>query len=137
MTLSLLEEQDPAEQHSPYRPAFVDCSSNSANIVRVIADVYSKTDLVATIEKEPILGTTNTFRIEYGDISKKYLHSEFEETTSFLETHDSSISASYIDVIIFEVTEVTFVLQGFSQKSGALSSSYLYSPFCRSANFIC
>lgn len=125
MTLSLLEEQDPAEQHSPYRPAFVDCSSNSANIVRVIADVYSKTDLVATIEKEPILGTTNTFRIEYGDISKKYLHSEFEETTSFLETHDSSISASYIDVIIFEVTESGGVLSTTWAENGAGTGSPL------------
>jgi hypothetical protein len=123
MSLTLTEEQDPTEQHSPYRPAFVECSSDSANIVRVIADIYDKTDLVATIEKEPILGTTDNFRVEYGEISKKYLASEFEETSSFLETHDCSISASYTDVIIYEVTESGGVLSTTWAENGAGTGS--------------
>jgi hypothetical protein len=125
MSLSIITQPDPTLQHSPYRPAYVDCLSSSGNIVRVIADVYNKTTLVATVEKEPILGTTNTFRIEYGDISKKYLSSEFEETSSFVETHDSSVSAGYIDVIIYEVTESGGVLSTTWAENGAGTGSPL------------
>ena len=97
---------------SPYRPTFVDCSSDSANIVRVIADVFIDGSVlpVATVEKEPVLGTTDNFRIELGEINKKYLNPEFQTTASFLEVHNNTISANYIDIIIYEVTEVAGLL---------------------------
>lgn len=95
---------------SPYRPTFVDCSSDSVNIVRVITDVYVEGTLVATIEKEPVLGTTDNFRIELGEINKKYLDSEFHNTALFLEGHQSVISANQSFIEIYEVTEVAGLL---------------------------
>jgi hypothetical protein len=125
MTLSLVSQPEPTKQHSPYRQSFIDCSSDTAAIVRVIADVYDKTALVATVEKEPKLGTTNQFRIEYGDISQRYLAAEYHNSSLFLETHDCSVSANYSDIIIYEVTEVGGVLVTTWAENGAGTGSPL------------
>ena len=115
---------------SPYRPAFVDCSSDSVNIIRVIADVYINNSVlpVATVEKEPILGTTDNFRIEIGDISKKYLSSEFHTTSSFLEVHDNIISANYFTLTLYEVTDVAGLLVTSWAEDGA-GTGGLITPF--------
>jgi hypothetical protein len=125
MSLAIVTQPDPTKQHSPYRPAFIDCSSDTATIVRVVADVYDKTTLVTTIEKEPTLGTTDQFRLEYGEISKKYMGAEYHDSTSFLETHDCSVSASYTDLIIYEVTESGGVLSTTWAENGAGTGSPL------------
>tara|TARA_R110000751_G_scaffold269883_1_gene369580 strand:+ start:54 stop:1226 length:1173 start_codon:yes stop_codon:yes gene_type:complete len=91
---------------SPYRPTFVEVSSDSAAIVRVIADVYVEGILKGTVEKEPVLGTTDNFKIEIGEIDKKYLDSEFHNTALFLEVHENIISAKEFKLLIYEVTEV-------------------------------
>jgi len=123
MAITLISEPITASipTTTPYRPTYVDCSSDSANIVRVIADVFINNGAapVTTIEKEPILGTTDQFRIEMGEINKKYLSSEFFNTSVFLETHDCSISADIIDIVIYEVNEVGGLLTTTWAEDGA------------------
>jgi hypothetical protein len=125
MSLAIVSQPEVTQQHSPYRPAFVDVSSDTATIVRVIADVYDKTTLVTTIEKEPTLGTTDQFRLDYSEISKKYLSAEYHDSSVFLETHDCSASASYTDLIIYEVTESGGVLSTTWAEYGAGTGSPL------------
>lgn len=104
---------------SPYRPTFVEVSSDSAAIVRVIADVYVEGILKGTVEKEPVLGTTDNFKIEIGEIDKKYLDSEFHNTSSFLEVHENIISSKIFNLHIYEVTEVAGLLVTTWEENGA------------------
>jgi hypothetical protein len=119
MTLAVFSEPSTTEQSSPYRPTFIDVSSDTATIVRVIADVYDKSTLVATIEKEPILGTTDQFRLEVGEIQKKYLNAEYHDSSLFLETHDCSVSANFFEMVMYEVTESGGVLSTTWAEDGA------------------
>ncbi len=64
--------REPDETSTPYLPVYMDASSDLGTIVNMIADVYVDNTLVSTIDKEPILGTTNTFRFEVGEILKKH-----------------------------------------------------------------
>jgi len=121
MTLAVFSEPTVTQQSSPYRPTFVDVSSDTATVVRVIADVYESVSngLVATIEKEPVLGTTDQFRLEVGEIQKKYLGAEYFDSTNFLETHDCSASANYFYLVAYEVTESGGVLTTGWTENGA------------------
>jgi len=119
MAINIYSEPEVNETSSPYRPTFVDCSSDTGTIVRIIADVYVLGGLVATVEKEPIIGTTDQFRIEVGEVQKKYLESEFETTSSFLESHACLTSANYFQIKLFEVTESGGVLTTAWLEDGA------------------
>jgi hypothetical protein len=121
MSLNVYNRPDPTETSSPYRPTFLDVSSDTAAIVRVITDVFinGSVTVVTTVEKEPMLGTTDQFRIELSEINKKYLFSEFKTTSLFLETHDNVTSANYIDVLMYEVTEVAGLLVTTWAEAGA------------------
>ena len=118
------------EQQTPYRPLFIDCSSDSANITRIIADVYVSGTLQTTVEKDPELGTTDQFRIELGDIATKYLVSEWNEPSSFLETYSDTTSALFFDITIFEVETISGVVTTTWAENGAgtlgLSTDNIY-----------
>jgi hypothetical protein len=64
---------EPAKSDTPYRPYFFDCSSDDANIVRIIADVYVDSSLITTVDVDPTLGTTDQFKIEIGKALHKQL----------------------------------------------------------------
>lgn len=78
MAISIYRE--PSQTSSPYLPVYFDCSSNTGTITSMIADVYVNGSLVSTIDKQPIIGTTNTFRFEVGEILKKHFTNDITTT---------------------------------------------------------
>jgi len=126
MAISLISIPNTLESTSPYRPTYVDISSNTSAIVRVIADVYVEGIYETTVEKEPILGTTDTFRVEIGEINKKYLSSEFNThaAAGLIDEFDDVISAKYFHIVAFEVTEVAGVLVTTWAEDGAGTGGY-------------
>ena len=130
MSLSIFSEPDTSETSSTYRPLFLDVSSDTAAIVRVIADVYINGILETTIEKEPTLGTLDQFRLDVSEITKKYVTSEFETTSSFLEAHNSTTSASVFTLALYEVinsgTTLTTTWAEDGAGTGGLSTTQQY-----------
>ena len=110
---------EPNSMASPYRPLFMDVSSDEGTISRMIGDVYVNGTLQATIEKQPILGTNDTFRFEIGDVLKKYLFSEFNETSSPPEVLDNTTSALSYYVRAFEVLDNGSTLDTSWSEAGA------------------
>ena len=110
---------EPNSMASPYRPLFMDVSSDEGTISRMIGDVYVNGTLQATIEKQPILGTNDTFRFEIGDVLKKYLFSEFNETFSPPEVLDNTTSALSYYVRAFEVLDNGTTLDTSWSEAGA------------------
>lgn len=90
---------------TPYRPTYLDCSSDLGTITRMIADVYVNAVLVTTIDKDPIIGTTNQFRFEVGDVLKKYLTSDFVDISASIQGFNSLDSANNFYIRAFEVLD--------------------------------
>jgi len=90
---------------TPYRPTYFDCSSDLGTIARMIADVYVNGSLVTTIDKDPLLGETDQFRFEVGDILKKYVTSDFVDITSSLQGFNGLDSANNCYLRVFEVLD--------------------------------
>lgn len=72
--------REPDVTSTPYLPVYFDCSSDLGTITSMIADVYVNGSLVSTIDKDPIFGTTNTFRFEVGEILKKHFTNDITTT---------------------------------------------------------
>ena len=94
---------EPNTVSSPYRPTFIDCSSDLGTIVRMIADVYVRGTRVTTIDKSPQLGTTDSFRFELGEVLQKELESEYTAATSIIDFNDDVLSSASYYVRLFEV----------------------------------
>lgn len=104
---------------SPYRPFFFDVSSDLGTITRMIADVYVDSTLESTIESDPLLGETDLFRFEVGDVLKKYLISEFDKVTSQPETFDQTTSIKPFYIRAFEVEDNGTTLDTSWSEDGA------------------
>jgi hypothetical protein len=110
---------EPAGVTSPYRPVYFDCSSDLGTITSMIADVYTDGSLVSTIDVDPILGETDQFRIEIGEVLKKQLTSEFNESVASLNAFDQTTSAKQYYVRLFEVYTSGSVLDTSWTEEGA------------------
>lgn len=96
---------EPNDMSTPYRPCYFDVSSDLGTIVRMIADVYVGGTLVTTIDKDPIISTTNTFRFDVGDALQKYLFSEYHDVTANFQDFDCITSANNYYIRAFEVED--------------------------------
>lgn len=94
---------EPEAISTPYRPTFIDCSSDLGTIVRMIADVYVRGSRVTTIDKSPELGTTDSFRFEIGEVLQKELESEFTAASTIIDFNDDVLSSANYYVRLFEV----------------------------------
>jgi len=72
--------REPSETSTPYSPIYFDVSSDLGTITSMIADVYVNSSLVGTFNKEPLLGTTDSFRFEVGDVLKKHFTNDLTVT---------------------------------------------------------
>lgn len=86
--------REPAETSTPYLPVYFDVSSDAGTITSMISDIYVNGGLVSTIEKQPIIGTTNTFRFEVGEILKKHFTNDnsFSGSNILRESNGSSLN---------------------------------------------
>jgi hypothetical protein len=124
---------EPNAISTPYRPCFVDASSDDATIVRMIADIYVNGALKATIDKDPILGTTNTFRFEIGDVLKKYVVPEWHTVSSSPQSWDDLTSAAAYYIRTFEVLDNGTTLDTSWSEAGA-GTSYVQSSTLNTFN---
>lgn len=118
---------------SPYRPVFLDVSSDDVNIVSVIADIYVNGVLKTTLDKAPKLGSTNEFRMEVSDVLKKNLTSELRTNITTNSFTSATVSACEWYVRLFEVTEVGGVRTTGWDENGA-GIGYLQSATVTSFN---
>jgi hypothetical protein len=97
--------REPNETSTPYLPVYFDVSSDEATVVSMIADVYVDSTLVSTIDKDPIIGTTNTFRFEVGEILKKHFTKDVATSGLTDGLRQSSGSALNYHIRAFEVLD--------------------------------
>ena len=110
--------REPANISTPYSPVYFDVSSDLGTITGMIADVYVNTTLVATLDKDPILGTTNSFRFEVGDILKKHFTNDIQIPTS-TTIRQSEGSALNYHIRAFEVLDNGTTFDTSWSESGA------------------
>ena len=119
--------RSPATITTPYSPVYFDCSSDSATITTVIADVYVNGVLVSTIDKEPLITTTDSFRFEVGEILKKHFTLDLEyggvSTTELVQSEGSALNYK---VRLFEVLDNGTTLDTSWSESG-VGTSYVES----------
>ncbi len=72
--------REPNDTSTPYSPVYFDVSSDLGTITSMIADVYVNSTLVGTFNKEPLLGTTDSFRFEVGEVLKKHFTNDLTFT---------------------------------------------------------
>jgi len=126
---------EPDNLQSPYRPYYFDCSSDLGTIQRMIADVYIGSSLVSTIDVDPIIGTTDQFRFEVGEIIQKNLTSEFDEVSALPETFDQTTSATDVYLNIFEVYTSGSLLDT-SWSEGGAGTGYATSTVLNVSNLV-
>lgn len=98
--------REPNETSTPYMPIYFDVSSDLGTITSMIADVYVNSSLVGTFNKEPLIGTTDSFRFEVGEVLKKHFTNDI--TYSGISTNalrQSSGSALNYYIRAFEVSD--------------------------------
>ena len=96
--------REPSSTSTPYSPVYFDVSSDLGTITSMIADVYVNSSLVGTFNKEPLLGTTNSFRFEVGDVLKKHFTNDIQIPTS-TTIRQSEGSALNYHIRAFEVLD--------------------------------
>lgn len=111
--------REPNETSTPYLPIYFDVSSDEATIVSMISDVYVDGALVSTIDKDPILGTTDTFRFEVGEILKKHFTNDLLDTSVTTGIRQSSGSALNYYIRTFEVLDNGTTLDTSWSEDGA------------------
>lgn len=118
--------RNPDEISTPYSPIYFDVSSDLGTISSMIADVYVNTVLVATIDKTPLLGYTDTFRFEVGEILKKHFALDLDTSITAIELVGAGSSANNYKLRFFEVSDNTITLDTSWSESGA-GTNYLES----------
>jgi hypothetical protein len=111
--------REPNETSTPYLPVYFDVSSDLGTITSMIADVYVDGSLVSTVDKEPILGTTDTFRFEVGEILKKHFVNDFDNNVISKGLRQSVGSALNYHIRAFEVLDNGVTLDTSWTESGA------------------
>lgn len=118
--------RNPDAISTPYSPIYFDVSSDLGTISSMIADVYVNSVLVATIDKTPLLGYTDTFRFEVGEILKKHFALDLDTSITAIELVGAGFSANNYKLRFFEVSDNTITLDTSWSEAGA-GTNYLES----------
>lgn len=118
--------RNPDTISTPYSPIYFDVSSDLGTISSMIADVYVDSVLVATIDKTPLLGYTDTFRFEVGEILKKHFALDLDTDITAIELVVAGFSANNYKVRFFEVSDNGITLDTSWTEAGA-GTNYLES----------
>jgi hypothetical protein len=87
-----------------YIPIVWNCTSSTATIVRVIADVYIDGTIRASIDKDPDFGTSNAFTFDVQSIVQDYLTYNLESVTTndVINANNSEVE---VQLEFYEVTD--------------------------------
>lgn len=100
---------NPDTVSSAYNPIVWTCTSNDADIVRVIADVKVDGTIRASIDKDPRFGTTDTFDFDVRSVVQDYL-TENIELISGNNIANAGNSEVEVQLEFYEVTLPSTVL---------------------------
>ena len=128
--MAITIDSAPSNQfHLAYRPVVWTVSSNDANIVRCIADIYIEGVYSVTLEKSPDIGTTDTFTFDFQSVLQDNLASHvpnFTDNSQTLVVLDSVIN--YLPVF-YEVLDNGTTYDTSWAENGAGSSGTSASGF--------